>query len=254
MKTTPIAAPGSIRPSRRIASIRTTASTAAPAAPSIIGQVEITPVTRKATTMPGSTTWLIASPISACRRSSRKLPGSAQAMAAKMPIRIGVSDRGTNSAPIMPAPPCGPPSRASISAIWSRVSTVSIARQPVIERRRRLEGQIGAHYLPARLVAQRLGGAGAAALGGDAIGAGQPGAAQQAQRQPLVDRLALRQRQQALPQMHPALEAQVPQHRRQHAAPRRQQQRERRKGAKPTSTMIGPVGRSGAEAEIAAPT
>jgi hypothetical protein len=80
VKTTPIAAPGSIRPSRLIASIRITATTAAPAAPSSIGNVPTEPVIRKATTMPGSTTWLIASPISAWRRSTRKLPGSAQAI------------------------------------------------------------------------------------------------------------------------------------------------------------------------------
>jgi len=43
----------------------------------------------------------MASPISACRLSSRKFPGSAQAMAAKTPISSGGSDSGTNSAPIM---------------------------------------------------------------------------------------------------------------------------------------------------------
>ena len=90
VKTTPIAAPGSMRPNRLIASIRITATTAAPPAPIIIGQVETDRATRKATTIPGRTTWLMASPISACRRNIRKLPGSAQAMAAKVPITMGV--------------------------------------------------------------------------------------------------------------------------------------------------------------------
>jgi hypothetical protein len=74
VNTTPIAAPGSIRPSRRIASISATETSAAPAAPSSIGSAETRPVSRKATTMPGSATWLIASPISACRRRIRKVP------------------------------------------------------------------------------------------------------------------------------------------------------------------------------------
>ena len=71
-----------------------------------IGQVLIVPVTRKATTMPGKTTWLIASPIKACRRRTRKLPGKAQATAARHPIRSGVRDRATNSSlKLMARPP-----------------------------------------------------------------------------------------------------------------------------------------------------
>ena len=97
VKTTPIAAPASMRPSLRIASIIRTAMMAATAAPRSIGQVLTLPVTRKPTTMPGRTTWLIASPINACRRKIRKLPGMAQVTAARMPISSGVRERTTNS-------------------------------------------------------------------------------------------------------------------------------------------------------------
>ena len=100
VKITPIAAPGSIRPTRRTTSISTTASTAATAAPIIMGHVDTAPVTRNAATIPGSTTWEIASPISACRRSSRKFPGKAQAIAASTPITMGGRLSATNSAPI----------------------------------------------------------------------------------------------------------------------------------------------------------
>ncbi len=63
VKTTPMAAPGSILPRRRMSSISTTATSAATPAPSIIGTAATTPVTRNATTIPGSTTCEIASPI-----------------------------------------------------------------------------------------------------------------------------------------------------------------------------------------------
>ena len=65
VKTTPIAAPGSICPMRRTASIKSTATKAAPPAPSIIGHVATMPVSKNAATIPGKTTWLIASPIKA---------------------------------------------------------------------------------------------------------------------------------------------------------------------------------------------
>ena len=165
---------------------------AAPAAPSIIGQAAITPVTRKATTMPGSTTWLIASPISACRRRSRKLPGSAQAMAAKVPISSGVQRQGDKFG----THHVGTSARRADAAVelgdlvrgQQRLRSGSARRSG----RRRLRGRDRRARLSQRRSSRSaLGGLGAAAVGGDAIGRGSARAAQQAQGQALVDRLAL---------------------------------------------------------------
>ena len=45
------------------------------------------PETRKPIAKPGSTAWLIASPSMLCLFSSRKTPGTAQAMAVNAPVR-----------------------------------------------------------------------------------------------------------------------------------------------------------------------
>jgi hypothetical protein len=128
VKTTPIAAPGSIRPSRGSPRSGPPRPAPRPAAPSSIGSAATVPVIRKATTIPGSTTWLIASPISACRRRIRKLPGSAQAIAASTPIRIGGQRKLDEFGAHQARPPEGDrrPIRRSNSAISSAVNTASI--------------------------------------------------------------------------------------------------------------------------------
>jgi hypothetical protein len=76
---------------------RELAMTAIAAAPISIGQAARVPVIKKAMTMPGSATWLTASPIRLCRRSTRKLPSRAQATEASTPISIGTRLSWTNS-------------------------------------------------------------------------------------------------------------------------------------------------------------
>src|SRR3712207_3521945 len=80
-----------------MASISRTAITAARAAPTIMGPAAISPVTRKAATIPGKATWLTASPIRLCRRRTRKLPRRPQDTHDRAPITIGTKLSCTNS-------------------------------------------------------------------------------------------------------------------------------------------------------------
>ena len=81
VNTTPIAAPRSTLPAWWMSCVNAAVSTPASAAPTRITAVSRLSITRKAAAMPGSTAWLMASPIMLMRRSTRKLPISAHAMA-----------------------------------------------------------------------------------------------------------------------------------------------------------------------------
>jgi hypothetical protein len=66
---------------RRSSSTSATVATPIPAAPNRSSGDAMSRVTKKTSTMPSSTVWLMASLMSAMRRNTRKVPGSAHAMA-----------------------------------------------------------------------------------------------------------------------------------------------------------------------------
>jgi hypothetical protein len=65
------------------------------------------PDSRKAATMPGRTTWAMASPSRDWRRSKRNVPGPAQASAAKVAMTMGGRVRARNSEPMASGHPIG---------------------------------------------------------------------------------------------------------------------------------------------------
>jgi hypothetical protein len=102
------------------------------AAPSSMGIADTSPVSRNATTIPGRTTWLMASPISAWRRRIRKFPGKRagdrredadqdrrQRELDELRTHLGPSTR------------TGGPIRRSNSRISSAVKTSSIGVRPL---------------------------------------------------------------------------------------------------------------------------
>ena len=182
------------------------------------------------------------------RVADQRLPPQQQEIARQRAGHRGQHPRSGWAAgrrPRSPSPPLGP-SRASSAATWSGVSTRLDRGEPVVARGLGLVRPGCAQQVPAPLVQQRLGRAGAARFGRHPVGGGQaPRAPADAVCRGLVHRQALRQRQQPLAQMHRAAEAQLPDHRRQHPAPGRQRQRQReerkRRRARSPGRWAGPA-------------
>ena len=118
-KTRPRAASAFTRPERWMAPVSTTVATPATAAPKISqGELRSASMpgsaasTRKASTMPSSTVWLMASVVIESLRNSRNVPGNAAARA--------------TSAPVSSAVVCGSPSSA-----FSCCTSVTRSSRPI---------------------------------------------------------------------------------------------------------------------------
>ena len=86
-KTTAIDASAFTRRVFASVSIRKTVKSPTLAAPSTTGTADTECVSRNATTIPGRTAWLTASPTSDMPRSSRNVPSTPHATAANAPVR-----------------------------------------------------------------------------------------------------------------------------------------------------------------------